>query len=98
MVLREGDDVRPHAERLRPVVVLILRPVAANERVDERDPHHLGSGDDVLEVADDLLAMLQIRVKRVWVEAEPGDREILRGDLVDDLARLGGGQVGDVDV
>ena len=48
------DDVRPDAERLVPVLVLVLRAVAAHERVDERDVHRLGGGDDVLEVADDL--------------------------------------------
>ena len=41
-------------ERLLPVGVLVLGGVAAHERVDERDVHRLGGGDDVPEVADDL--------------------------------------------
>ena len=43
-------------------------------------------------------AMGGVGVERVRVVAEPGDGEALRGDLVDDLGRLAGGQVRDVDV
>ncbi len=75
-----------------------LRPVAAHERVDERDAHLLGGGDDLLEVADDLGPMGRVRMERVRVVAEPGDGQALRRDLVDDLGRLAGRQVGDVDV
>ena len=45
--------------------------------------------DDVLEVADDLLAVGRVGVERVGVEAEAGDREALGRDLVDDLASPG---------
>ena len=54
--------------------------------------------DDVLEVADDLVAVLGVGVERVRVVAQPGDRQALGRDLVDDLRRLPGGQVRDVDV
>ena len=74
VVLREADDVRPDAERLLPVLVLVLRPVAAHERVHERDVHLLGGVDHLLEVADDLRAVLRVGVERVGVEAEAGDR------------------------
>ncbi len=52
----------------------VLARVGAHERVDVRDVHLLGRGDDVLEVADDRLAMGGIGVERVRVVAEPGDR------------------------
>ena len=44
------------------------------------------------------VAVGRIRVERVRVEPEAGDRQALRGDLVDDLGRLARRQVGDVDV
>ena len=78
VVVGEADDVRPDAERLVPVVVLVLRAVGAHERVDERDVHRLGGGDHVAEVADDLLAMLGIGMERVRVVAETGDGQALR--------------------
>ena len=88
VVLGERDDVRPDAEGLLPVRVLVLRAVGAHERVDQRDVHRLGRGDDVLEVADDLGAMGRVRVERVRVVAEAGDGQALGGDLVDDLGGL----------
>ena len=94
----EADDVRPDPERLLPVLVLVLRAVGAHERVDERDVHRLGGGDDVLEVADDLGPMVGIGVERVRVVAETRDGQALRRDLVDDLGRLARRQVRDVDV
>ena len=94
----ERDDVRPDPEGLLPVLVLVLRAVGAHERVDERDVHLLGGGDDVLEVADDLGAMGRVRVERVRVVAEARDRQALGRDLVDDLGGLARRQVRDVDV
>jgi hypothetical protein len=57
VVVRERDDLGPDAEGLLPVLVLVLRAVAAHERVHQRDVHLLGGRDDVLQVADHLLAM-----------------------------------------
>ena len=90
--------LRPDPERLVPVLVLGLRGVRAHERVDERDAHLLGRGDDLPEVADDHRAMGRIGMERVRVVAEPGDGQALGRDLVDDLAGLAGRQVGHVDV
>ncbi len=98
VVLRIADDVRPDAERLLPVLVLVLRTVTAHEGVDERDVHLLGRVDDELEVADDGRAVGGVRVQRVRVEAQAGDGEALALDLGADLRGLVRGQVGDVDV
>ena len=92
------DDVRPDPKGFLPVGVLVLRAVGAHERVDERDAHRLGGGDDVLEVADHLGAMRRVGVERVRVVAQTRDGEPFRRDLVDDLARLARRQVGHVDV
>ena len=72
-----------------PVVVLVLRPVRAHERVHERDAHLLGRRDHVAEVADHLRAVGRIGMERVGVIAEARDRQALRCDLVGELDRLG---------
>ena len=56
--------------------------VRAHERVDVRDAHRLGGGDDVPQVADDLGPMVRVGVERVRVVAETRDRQALGGDLV----------------
>ena len=98
VVLRERHDVRPDLERLLPVRVLGLCSVGAHERVDEGDVHLLGGRDHVLEVTDDGLTMRRVRMERVRVVAQPGDRQALAHDLVDDLGRLRCGEVRDIDV
>jgi hypothetical protein len=87
MVLRECHDVRPDLERLLPVRVLGLCGVGAHERVHEGDVHLLGRGDHVPQVADDGLPVRRIRMQRVRVVAQAGDRQALALDLVDDLGR-----------
>ena len=77
VVLRERHDVRPDLERLLPVRVLGLCGVGAHERVHEGDVHLLGGRDHVLQVADDRLPMRRIRMQRVRVVAQPGDRQAL---------------------
>ncbi len=97
-VVGEGDDVGPDPKRLLPVVVEVLGPIPAHERVDERDAHLPGGDHDGLEVADHLGAVLGIGMKRVRVVAETRDRQALGRDLVGDLRRLLVRQVLDVDV
>ena len=77
VVLGERHDVRPDPLGLLPVGVLVLRAVRAHEGVDVGHAHRLGGSDDVLQVADDLGAMLGVRMKRVRVIAEAGDGEAL---------------------
>src|SRR6476661_1166205 len=71
LVVGEGHDVRPDAERLLPVVIEVLGAITAHERVDERDTHPPGGDHDVLEVGDDVCAVLGIGMERVRVVAEP---------------------------
>ena len=98
MISGKADDVGPDALGVLPVLVLVLAAVGAHEGVHQGHVHLLGRHDHRLEMADDLLPMCGIGMQRVGVVAEPGDRESLRVDLVDDLAGLGRRQVGDVDM
>ena len=98
VVLRVADDVRPDAQGLRPVVVLILRAVTAHERIHQRDVHQLGRVDHLLEVRDDRRPVLRVRMERIRVEAEAGDREALGLDLCPDIPGLRRRQVRDVDM
>ena len=97
-VAREPDDRRPDLERDFPVLVLGLRRVTAHERVHERHAHGTRRGDDVLQMTDDLRAMLRVRMKWIRVEPETGDAEALRADLRDELRCPRLRQVRDVDV
>ena len=94
-----ADDVRPDAQRLLPVLVVVLRRVAAHEGVHERHAHEPARPDHLLDVADHRLAVGRVGVERVGVEAQAArSTRPLRSISRDDLRRLAGGQVGDVDV
>ena len=60
--------------------------------------HLLGRLDDLLEVADDRVAVLGVGMERVRVEAQAGDGQALGLDLGPDVRGLPGRQVRDVDV
>ena len=86
-------------ERRLPVLVEVLRCIAAHERVDEGHAHLLAAAS-ITSFRCAIAAPLTFRIgmQRVRIVAQPRDRQALRVDLVDDLLRPTLREVGDIDV
>ena len=93
-----GDDRGPELLGFLPVVVDVLRRVAAAEGVDEADAHLPCRGDHFLQVGDDRVAVLDVGVEGIGIVAEGRDLDAALGEGKDDLLAFGLAETGDVDM
>jgi hypothetical protein len=93
-----GDHRREDLLRPFPVLVDVEAAVAAEEGIHDLHPHGPGTGDDLPEVADHLVAVGRVGMERVGVVAEAGYRDATLREAADDLLALPFRQAVHVDV